>query len=268
MSRVWAATRALRRRAHRVLERDRACERPLPPRSLECPSPACAAITRPVNSGDDQAAVFASASASANIPSVVVDGGHTERTTMPVPRNSAAISPVMWSSAALATPYGKNPIFVAAPAEETLTIRPFSPRSMIGTAWAAATKCERNPTVMRSSQRRTGMRQNASSENSTERSGTAVALLTSTSSVPASRSIRAKTPATSSSSRWSQATGIPRPPAASTSAAVSPTAERPVTYTVAPARASATATPRPIPLLAPVTRATRPSKLAADALTG
>src|SRR5215213_7219074 len=85
-----------------------------------------------------------------------------------------------------------------------------------------------------------------------------------------SSSMRPTRVRTCSGSRWSTRTAMPRPPARSTSSAVSSIVsgrsyserssrvDRPVTYTVAPAAPSSTAIPRPAPRVPPATRATFP----------
>ena len=90
-------------------------------------------------------------------------------------------------------------------------------RTIRRAAWAEATKAERVPTSSMSSQLESGTSQNFRPEVSS--GGIRKALFTSTSRRPCSRSTRSKSAATAASSRWSQATAMPRPPAASTASA-------------------------------------------------
>src|SRR5262245_47202266 len=88
---------------------------------------------------------------------------------------------------------------------------------------------------------------------------------------PCAASSRSTRPDTCSGTRWSTGTAMPRPPACSTSAAVSSMVSgrfisercsavvRPVAYTVAPAAPNCTAMPRPAARVAPVTSATLPA---------
>ena len=89
-----------------------------------------------------------------------------------------------------------------------------------GAAKWLATYAERVPTSIMSSQFEIGVSQNGRPEVSSR--GIRNALLTSTSRRPASLRTRSKSASTCASSRWSQRTAMPRPPAASTSAAVAP----------------------------------------------
>ena len=86
------------------------------------------------------------------------------------------------------------------------------------------------------------------------------ALLTTTSSEPCFASIAAMPAFTASTSVTSNtaASTLPPSPAIGLAAASSATWSRPFITTVAPARASPAAMPRPMPRAAPVTSATRP----------
>lgn len=83
------------------------------------------------------------------------------------------------------------------------------------------------------------------------------ALHTSTSTGPCSRSTAANAVRTASGSAMSATTG--KPPVSSTTSRICGVSARPFTPTFAPSAASRSAIARPIPWVAPVTTATRPS---------
>jgi hypothetical protein len=97
-------------------------------------------------------------------------------------------------------------------------IRPRRAAVIARAASADATKAERVPTSSMSSQSESGTSQNFLPE--VRLGGIRKALFTSTSRRPCSPSTRSNSAATWASSRWSQATAMPRPPAASISRAV------------------------------------------------
>src|SRR3954466_1353283 len=161
-----------------------------------------------------------------------------------------------------------------------IAMSPVALAIIAGAAARAHAYWARRPAVNIASQRSSGWRQNGSVKPSVPASQPPHALAAGRSSrPPCSAATRAKSASVCASSVWSATAGMPRPPRAVTSSAVSSTAvcafaracarvDRPVTYTVAPQSPSASATPRPTPRLAPVTTATRPRRSGAAQLKG
>src|SRR5919198_1798803 len=141
----------------------------------------------------------------------------------------------------------------------TLEIITIAPRAPAARMIRAASRVQRKTPV-----RLTAMTfsHSASGMSTTSKGASTPALLTTRSRPPKASRASAKARATSSSTVTSIATGNARPPAASMASAIaraSSTLPRWLMATAAPWAASSNAVPRPMPVVAPVTSARRPS---------